>query len=311
MTSRKTLSVIIPVYFNADSLPGLLDEISEMESSLAEKGLDLELIFVNDGSGDNSLDELLKIKRARPATKVISLSRNFGAVSASKTGLKFVTGDAFIILAADLQDPPAQLLLMVDKWLMGAKLVISARAKRGDPWSTRMFAIVYYWIVRLIVTPNYPKGGFDLMLMDRALLPYIAGAGKNTNPNMYAYWLGFKPVVLAYERRERVHGRSRWTFKKKLNFFLDTIAGFSVTPIRAMSAFGALAAMLGFILGLRIFIVAATQGLAVPGFAALAVLITFFSGMILLMLGILGEYLWRTFDAVNNKPEAIIDETFL
>src|SRR5215207_5130845 len=119
--SAKTLSLVIPVYFNAESLPELFDEITTLEGKLLDRGVALELIFVNDGSGDNSLEGLLKIKRERPATKIISLSRNFGAIAASKTGFKFVTGDAFTILAADLQDPPEQILPMVEQWLRGHK----------------------------------------------------------------------------------------------------------------------------------------------------------------------------------------------
>jgi len=307
----RQLSVVIPVYFNAESLPALFAELTSMEKALVERQLELELIFVNDGSGDHSLQELLTIKRTRPATKVISLSRNFGAVAASKTGFRFVTGDAFVILAADLQDPPAQIIRMADQWLSGAKVVLSVRAKREDPLLTRAFGWVYYKAVRWMVTPNYPKGGFDLMLMDRVVLPYMVGIGKNTNPDVFAHWLGYKPVILHYERRKRQHGRSRWTFRKKLNFFIDTIAGFSAAPIQIMSAFGALVALAAFAYGLRIVYVAATRGVPVQGFATVAALISFFSGLILLMLGILGEYLWRIFDSVNNKPEAVIDEVYL
>ena len=165
--TKKTLSVVIYVYFNAESLPVLFDEIRAVEKELLGRGVELELIFVNDGSGDNSLEELLKIKRARPATKVISLSRNFGSVAASKTGFKFVTGDAFLILSADLQDPPLQILPMVDRWLEGHKFVVSARATRDDPPATRLFAWIYYRLINWMVVAGYPMGGYDLMLLDK------------------------------------------------------------------------------------------------------------------------------------------------
>src|SRR4051812_9312542 len=126
----RTLSVVVPVYFNAESLPALFAELQVVERGLLGRGAKLELIFVNDGSLDESLNELLKIKRARPETKIISLTRNFGAHAASKTGFKFVTGDAFVILAADLQDPPEQILVMADKWLEGHKFVVCARTSR-------------------------------------------------------------------------------------------------------------------------------------------------------------------------------------
>lgn len=308
---RKTLSVVVPVYFNAGSLPLLFVELQALERDLDARGLDLELIFVNDGSGDNSLEELLKIKAARPATKVISLSRNFGAVAASKTGFQFATGDAMVIQSADLQDPSDQILAMVDQWLAGNKFVVSARVSRGDPASTRAFAWIYYRILEVAVVRGYPKGGFDLMLLDGAMMPYMKNSTKHTNPNLYAYWLGFTPVILSYDRRTRTHGTSRWTFWKKVKFLVDTVSGFSVVPIRTMSAFGILVAIASFAYGLWIFVAGLFGAVPVQGFATLAVLISFFSGLILGMLGVLGEYLWRVFDAVNSKPESVIDETFL
>ena len=309
--ARKTLSLVIPVYFNAASLPFLFNEIKNLEQELATRGLELELIFVNDGSGDNSLEELLKIKAERPATKIISLSRNFGGLAAAKTGFKFVTGDAFIILAADLQDPPEQILPMVEQWRAGHKFVVAARTRREDPLATRMFAWLYYQLLDWLVIRGYPKGGYDLMLMDKAMLPYMANSTIHTNPNLYAYWLGFRPVMLPYQRRKRFHGRSRWTFAKKLRFFANSISGFSVVPIRVVSLFGVVVALASFLYGANILIAALLGRTDIRGFATLAILISFFSGLILLMLGMLGEYLWRVFDAVSNKPESVIDETFL
>jgi polyisoprenyl-phosphate glycosyltransferase len=307
----RTLSVVVPVYFNAESLPPLFAELQAVERQLLGRGVKLELIFVNDGSLDESLNELLKLKQARPETKIVSLTRNFGSPAASKTGFKFVTGDAFMILAADLQDPPEQILVMVDKWLEGHKFVVCARASREDPLSTRLFASLFYWIVGWLVVGGYPKGGYDLMLMDKAMLPYMIGSAKDTNPTLYAFWLGFQPVVLSYHRRIRQHGRSRWTFAKKLKHFVDTISGFSVTPIRIMSLIGIVAALVSFAYGAMIVVAALLGNVEIRGFATLAALISFFSGLILIMLGVLGEYLWRVLEAVNNKPEAIIEETFL
>ena len=307
----KKISVVVPVYYNEGSLPLVQQDLATLEKALGERDLELELIFVNDGSGDNSLAELLRIKSERPQTKVVSLSRNFGAVAASKTGFQFVTGDAFIIVSADLQEPIEQVVKMVDEWLAGSKFVVSARAKRGDPPITRFFAWMYYRLLEVMVVKGYPRGGYDLMLMDKAMLPYMRSSTKSTNPNLYAFWLGFPPTTLYYERRARKHGRSRWTFRKKLRFLMDTFSGFSVTPIRALSGFGAVVALLSFAYGIAVVLAAILGDLGVPGFATLAALISFFSGLILVMLGVIGEYLWRVFDAVNNKPESVVDEVYL
>ncbi|HEY0381067.1 MAG TPA: glycosyltransferase [Candidatus Elarobacter sp.] len=309
--AKKVISVVTPVYYNAGSLPELFSELVKVEEQLAARDVGLELIFVNDGSGDDSLAELLAIKRARPATKVINLSRNFGAVPASKRGFSFVTGDAFMTLAADLQDPPHEIVVMAEHWLAGSKFVVAARATRKDPVTTVIWSWLYYRIVKWFVLPGYPAGGYDLMLMDRAMLPYMAGSTKNTNPNVYAFWLGFTPKVVLYHRQERVHGKSRWRFSQKVKFFFDTICGFTVFPIRFMSLIGFIAAALSGLYGLNIAFSAWQGRVPVQGFATLAVLISFFSGLILVMLGTLGEYLWRVFDAVGNKPESVIDEAYL
>ena len=149
------------------------------------------------------------------------------------------------------------------------------------------------------------------MLLDKALHPYMAASTKHTNPVLYAYWLGFSPVVLHYDRRKRPHGRSRFTVQKKVKFFVDTISGFSATPIRVMSLFGIAVAIVSFLYGTYIVVMALLGHVAIRGFATLVALLSFFSGLILFMLGVLGEYLWRVFDAVNHMPEAVIDETFL
>jgi polyisoprenyl-phosphate glycosyltransferase len=307
----KTISIVVPVYFNADSLPLLFEELKGVEAGLRERDVAVELIFVNDGSRDGSFDALLRIKQHRPTTKIINLTRNFGSVAAIKTGFRFVTGDAFAIVAADLQDPVDQIVPMVDKWLEGHKFVICARTSRQDPLLTRLFSRAYYTAVRRLVAAEYPSIGYDLMLMDKLMLPYMQGSAKHSNPQLYSFWLGFKPAVLEAPRRQRTHGRSGWRFTSKLNYLVDSISGFSAAPIRVLSIVGIVVALASFVYGISIFLAALLGGVEVKGFATLAVLISFFSGLILVMLGVLGEYLWRVLDAINNKPEAVIDETLL
>src|SRR3982751_4518758 len=154
------LSVVIPVFHNGEALPHLFQELQCIEGELNRREFELELIFVDDGSGDNSLAELLKIKSARPATTVIKLSRNFGAVHATKTGISRVTGDCFLVLAADLQDPPELILEAVEHWQRGSKFVLFARRNRHDPPLSKLFAAAYYKLLRAMVVPHYPKGGY-------------------------------------------------------------------------------------------------------------------------------------------------------
>src|SRR5450756_1355751 len=180
--SRHMLSLIIPVYFNADSLPLLFVELGKFEAALSARGLALELIFVDDGSGDDSFARLMEFRCGRNGTKVVKLSRNFGAPAAVKTGMRFVTGDCFMFFAADLQEPLNQVLLMVEQWMGGHKLVLSARMSRADPLTTRAFAAVYRVLVRLTIRRDYPSGGVGLVLMDKVMLAAMLDSAKNINP---------------------------------------------------------------------------------------------------------------------------------
>ena len=305
----KKLSVVVPVYFNEGSLQLLFRELRIVEGKLLERAVALELIFVDDGSADGSFAELLAIRKARPATRLVRFTRNFGAVQASyKTGLKFVTGDCFLVLAADLQDPPELILEMVDRWLAGAKFIACVRRERTDPFFTRLYAALYYRLLRFLVVKGYPDGGFDLALMDRAFVPHLLGVGKNINPQVFSYWLGFKPEMIEYDRRERKHGRSRWTFSKKLKFFADTLLGFSPTPLRLMGGLGAAVSVLSLGYGAFVVINGILGQYEVPGFATLACLISFLFGVVIFMLGLIGEYVWRIYDQVSGRPDAVIAE---
>jgi dolichol-phosphate mannosyltransferase len=296
------------VYYNEGSLPLLFEELQGAERELAARGLAMELIFVDDGSGDGSLRTLLDFKARRPQTCVVKLTRNFGAVHASKTGFRFVTGDSFMILAADLQDPPSLIPQMADRWLAGARYVVCARASRQDPVITRFFAAVYYRLLRLLVVPDYPTGGYDMALMDRALLPYMVESSKNVNTPLFAYWLGFAPEVISYERRRRVHGRSRWTFSKRVKFLIDSLVGFSIVPIRIISVMGLGVSAMSMAYAVWMAINALLGRTGVRGFATVVTLMAFLLGLTICMLGIIGEYVWRIFDEVSKRPETVIEQ---
>jgi len=304
------LSVIVPVYWNEQSLSPLFARLLEIEKGLYQEKVELELIFVDDGSGDNSLQELLKIKQKRPSTRVIKLSRNFGAIHASKTGAQFVTGDAFLMLAADLQDPPELILEMVERWQAGTKFVICVRRNRDDPLLSRIFASIYYGLVRLYVIKDYPKGGFDLALMDKVMLPYLQNSGKFIYTPLFMHSLGFRSETIYYDRQKRLYGHSRWTFQKKLIASLDVLLGFSVIPIRIMSLIGLAVSTISFCYGAWIITNAFLGRVDVRGFATIIAILSFLLGTIILMLGIIGEYLWRIFEEVNKRPEVVIEAIY-
>lgn len=308
--ANKLFSIIIPVYYNEDSLKFLFDKLIELEKKLLADNISTELIFVDDGSQDNSLSELLKLKEKKSEIKIVKHTRNFGAVIATKTGKQFASGDCCSVIAADLQDPVDLLYDMVQYWKQGHKYVIAVRRTRKDPIGTKIFAFLYYKILKALVVSNYPKGGFDLALIDKTLLPYFKNSGKNINPSLLGYWLGFQPKIIKYDRMEREFGKSRWTFKKKLNFFLDSILGFSVKPIRSILTIGIVISFFSFLYFAFVLINALLGKMDVKGFATVVALISFFFGIVISMLGIIGEYIWRIFDELNKKPEYVIDEIY-
>ena len=308
--NNKKLSIVVPVYFNAGSLPRLSEEFLKLEAKLAERAVSLELIFVDDGSRDESLARLLDFKAKRPETKVVKLTRNFGAVHCSKTGFKFVTGDAFMVIAADLQDPPDLVPAMVDRWLTGSKFVICERITRDDPIVSKIYSKIYYKVLRALVIPDYPEGGYDIALMDKAFIPHLLNSSKSVFTPLLAYWLGYKPEVIHYHRPAREHGKSGWTFAKKFQAFLDVMLGFSITPIRVISGIGVIVSLCSFLYGGSVVINALFRQIPVEGFATVVALTTFLLGLIILMLGIIGEYLWRIFDETNKRPETVIEEVW-
>ena len=305
-----TLSVVVPVYCNQDSLPLLYDRLRNVEDRLLRDGLTMELIFVDDGSTDDSLVRLLDIKSSRPSTRIIKLSRNFGEFRASKCGVQFVTGDCFSILAADLQDPPELLVEMAARWRDGAKFVVCTRDGRRDPWLSKAASSLYYRLVRLLVIPGYPNGGFDLALMDQALLPFLRDSSKNAPIPLLAYSLGFPPVELSYHRERRTHGTSKWTLGKKLSSFFDAMLGFSTKPIRVVSAAGVTAALASFAVAIYTVIDTLAAGAVVPGWASIVALMSFMFGVVIVMLGVIGEYLSRILSEVNKRPEVVIDRIY-
>jgi dolichol-phosphate mannosyltransferase len=304
----RRVSVIVPVYFNAESLAPLSDALAAVERQLAERAVDLELVFVDDGSRDDSFARLLELKRRRPATRLIRHSRNFGAVHASKTGLQHATGDCVSVMAADLQDPPELIVAMVDHWLRGAPYVVCARRTRDDGVIAGLFSRLYYVLLRGLVTRDYPTGGYDMSLMDKVFLPYLTTSSKNINLQLFAHWLGFTPVVIPYDRPRRAHGRSRWSLAKRVTFLLDSLLGFSIVPIRVISAVGFAVSLSSFAYGSMIAFNALRGRVDERGFATIVTLLSFLLGLVIVMLGILGEYLWRVFDEVNKRPESVIAE---
>ena len=299
------ISIIIPVYFNSDTLMLLYEDMKE--KILGTIG-DYEIVMVDDGSGDESWDIMNKIREMDGNVKCIKLSRNFGEHAALLAGLSQCTGDCAVTKQADLQEDSELIVQLYDKWKEGNKVVLAVRQERDEPAIKKFFANMYYSIVRKTIDKKMPKGGFDCYLLDRQAIEVLLKLDeKNSSLQLQVLWMGFKSDNVYFHRKDREVGESRWTFSKKIKYVFDSMMSFSYFPIKFMSGVGIVMALLSFIWIIAVVIEFISIGTPVKGWSTLMCLVLFSAGMILLMLGVLGEYLWRTLDATRNRPVFIID----
>jgi glycosyltransferase involved in cell wall biosynthesis len=308
MTPSK-LSIVIPVYRNERAVTLTYQRITAI---CAERlpHLTREFVFVDDGSDDGSLAELLAIKEHDPHVTVISFTRNFGQMAAILAGLQHATGDIVLQLSADLQDPPELIPQMVEAHCGGSEVVIAYREDRADAVASQITSRIFYAIVRLSF-PQIPPGGFDYLLMGRrALDAFNAIDVRNRFFQGDVLWLGYSTTFIPYRRAKRTIGRSQYTFAKRLKNSLDAILDSSYLPIRFISLAGVLTAFTGFLYALDIAYYRFRHHAAFPGWAPLMIVTLFIGGMLMLMLGIIGEYVWRIYDEVKGKPNYIIRATY-
>jgi len=303
----KTFSIVVPVYYNALNIPHLIPRFQNLQESLPD--YNLEFIFVDDGSGDNSFQLLAEAHKQDARIKIIKLSRNFGSMAAIQAGLSYAKGDCAGVIAADLQDPPELFLEMIREWERGKKVVLALREGRKDTVLQNIFSATYYYLLRRFAIEDYPRGGFDMVLIDRQIVEELGRiTEKNTNIMSLIFWLGYERGSVSYVRQQREAGASRWTVAKKLKLFIDTFINFSYAPIRFISGIGLVTAVMSFAYGLLVILLRFFGIIAVPGWTILVVILTFFLGLIMIMLGIIGEYLWRILDESRKRPPYVIDK---
>jgi dolichol-phosphate mannosyltransferase len=308
-TDRIKLSIVVPVYYNELNIPYTIPRLQNLQNIMPE--YDFEFIFVDDGSKDNSFPLLLEAREQDPRIKVIKLSRNFGSMSAIQAGLGYTTGDCVGIIAADLQDPPEMFKEMVEHWKSGKKVILATREDREESFSQKLFSNTYYFLLEKLALKGYPKGGFDFLLIDKQVVHEVVKIHeKNTNIMSLIYWLGHDQVQIPYVRQERKLGKSRWTLSKKIKLFVDSFVSFSYSPIRIMSFIGVITAILSFLYGVFVIVGTLFGFIQLQGWTTIIALITFLLGIIMIMLGIIGEYLWRILDESRERPSYVVDKTF-
>jgi len=299
------LSIVVPVYFNSDTLMLLYEDMKE--KILTEIG-DYEIVFVDDGSEDNSWEIMNQIRDMDDRVKCVRLSRNYGEHAAILAGLSNCTGDCAVTKQADLQEDSELVLRMYDSWKKGNKVVIAVREERDDSAIKKFFANAYYAIVRKFIDKNMPVGGFDCYLLDRQVIEVLKMLDeKNSALTLQVLMVGYRPDFIYFHRKDREIGESRWTLSKKIKLVMDSMMSFSYFPIKFMSTIGVICALISFIWIIGVLIERLTIGTPIQGWASLMCLVLFSTGMILLMLGVLGEYLWRTLDASRNRPPFLVD----
>jgi glycosyltransferase involved in cell wall biosynthesis len=304
MTRRDRISVVIPVYFNAATLPRLAERLRALESSA---DYDLEVIFVDDGSRDSSWERILEITHVWRNARGVRLTRNFGSQMAILAGLREAKGDAVAVLSADLQEPPELLPDMVQAWRRGATAVLAVRRSRPESWGSRAASRIYYRTLRRLAFPTMPDGGFDCFLIGRSAIEFLIQSHEiHTSLPGLILWGGFPAALVPYDRVVREEGRSRWTLAKKLKYFIDSVISFSYAPMRWMSVAGTVLALVSFAYAAFLIFFRLIHGQIIQGWTTTMVVLAFLSGVQLLSLGILGEYLWRTLDAARARQEYLV-----
>ena len=300
------LSIVIPVYYNSDTLELLYDDLKE--KVLGKIG-DYEIVFVDDGSGDNSWEIINKIAAKDKNVVATKLSRNFGEHAALLAGLSVCTGDCAVTKQADLQEDSTLILDMYESWKRGNKVVLAIRGSRDENAVKKFFAGCYYWLVRKTINKDMPQGGCDCYLVDRQVIKVLEMMDeKNSSLTLQVMWVGFKTEKIYFHRKDREVGKSRWTLAKKFKLVLDSMMSFSYFPIRCMATVGfifALMSLIGIILTIKEKF---TTGTPILGYASLMSVVLFGFGLIFIMLSMLGEYIWRALEESRKRPPFIIDE---
>lgn len=301
------VSIVIPAYNEEGNLVLLHDRLRKVASQLVD--CELEFMFVDDASTDRTPEILRSLGRIDPRVRTIRFARNFGSHIACMAGLTHAVGDAMIILSADLQDPPELIPSLIDQWRARHDIVWAVRQSRDDPQRNVLQARLFYWLFRKIAIPDFPAQGADFVLLSRRVADYIIKANeKNTSLFGLIGWLGFRSTQIPYDREARHKGVSKWTLSKTVKHAVDAFTAFSFFPIRCISYAG-----LGFIaLGVLCFATGLAQRFiwdqAVSPWWWVLSAVFFIGGVQGVMIGIVGEYVWRALDQVRNRPLFILDE---
>lgn len=299
---KKLISILIPCYNEAQSLPILILKLEDLANNL--KQYDWEFLCVNDGSKDNTLEVLRELRQIYNRINYIDLSRNYGKENAMLAGFDYVKGDCMVIMDADLQHPPHVIIQMLEKWEEGNDDVYASRLTRGkESWLRKKLSLLYYRILqrstRLEVLPNVG----DFRLLDRRCINALKQLRENNRytKGMYCY-IGFKKTYVTFETEDRIAGESSMNYKTLINLAIEGILSYTILPLRIATVIGVLTSLFAFIYMLVVLLKTLLYGDPVQGYPTMMIVILFLGGIQLLALGILGEYIGRIFTETKNRP---------
>lgn len=299
---RALISIVIPVFNEQANINPMCSALSDMAQTVAD--CDFEFLFVDDGSNDNTFILLCDVHAHDKRFKIIQLSRNYAGAIADSAGLQFAGGDAAVIIPGDLQDHPREIPRLIAKWREGFDAVWAVRAARDDTLLEQLLSRAFAITIRRIALRNYPASGTGgFCLLDRVVIDALnAFPERNRSVTSLALFAGFRQTQLPYHRAKRQAGRSKWSFRRKIKAAVDITVSFSMLPLRMASLAGISIALLTFLFAVVMVIRRVLYGAPVPGLTQLTVIVLFLGGVQLMMVGILGEYLWRTLDDSRRRP---------
>lgn len=304
------ISFVVAVYHNEGAISKTHEKIQSIFSNELAKH-ECEIIFVDDGSKDGSLAEILELKERDPHVKAITFTRNFGQMAAMLAGFREATGDAVINISADLQDPIELIPQMVESWCGGSEIVICHRTDRSDTLLAKLFSRMAYGVLR-ISFPQIPPGGFDFVLMDRKVMDsFNAVDVRHRFFQGDLLWTGYRTSFIPYARLKRTIGKSQYNFGKKLKNFLDAVLDASYLPIRFISLVGLITSAFGVMYSVTIVFSWIRGETPFAGWAPIMIAILLVGGLIMVMLGVIGEYVWRINEEVRKRPNYVVRDKFL
>lgn len=305
--SEQMLSVVVPVYNEEEVLPEFHRRLEKVLDGLEMKS---EVVYVNDGSVDGSLNKMYQLKADDGRIAVIDLSRNFGKEIAMTAGMDHAHGDAVVVIDADLQDPPELIPEMISHWQSGYDVVYAQRTSRaGESAFKKTTAHAFYRVMQRLSRVKIPADAGDFRLLSRRAVDALSGLREQHRfmKGLFA-WIGYPQKAIPYERDARYGGKTKWSYISLWNFAIEGITSFSTVPLKVATYLGVLTAFISFLFGMFIVVKTIFFGNPVPGYPSLLVVVLFLGGIQLMALGVIGEYLGRMFDETKGRPLYLIKD---